>query len=132
MGLFFRLRTWRECPRLFSMCDLLNDLCFSPPEQLQSRGSGWWWSDGRFAALHSQACIQLIRQGDQTVDDLASWRLEITLVEALHKRKDNKQHKDEVHNGHRIMFIAMIQGPMLAECVEDIILRLPSGMTYFP
>ena len=114
------------------MGDLLNDLCFSPPEQLQSRGSGWWQSDGRFAAPHTQACIQLIRQGYQTVDDLASLRFEIALVEALHQGKDNEKHKDEVHNGHRIMFIAMIQGPMLAECIEDIILRLPSGMTYFP
>jgi len=74
----------------------------------------------------------LIRQGYQTIDDLASLRLEIALVEALHKRKDNKQHKDEVHNGHRIMFIAMIQGPMLTEGIEDIILSLPSCMTHFP
>jgi branched-subunit amino acid permease len=68
----------------------------------------------------------LIRQGYQTVDYLAYLRLEIARVEALHKRKDDKKHKDKVNNGNRIMFIAMIQGPMLTECIEDIILSLPS------
>jgi hypothetical protein len=50
----------------------------------------------------------LIRQGYQTVDYFTYLRLEIAFVEALHKRKDDKKHKDEVNNGNRIMFIAVI------------------------
>ena len=71
LALFSQLRTHRERPRLLSMSDLLDDLRVSTPEQSQSRWLGWRLSDGRFAAPHTQARIQLIRQGYQTVDDLA-------------------------------------------------------------
>jgi hypothetical protein len=63
----------------------------------------------------------LIRQGYQTVDYLAYLRLEIARVEALHKRKDDKKHKDKVNNGKRSSTSRAFKLPSLVKCIMELL-----------
>lgn len=65
-------------------------------------------------------------QCDQAVDELAHLRLEITLIKALGQCKGDKKHQGKINNRNRIVFITMVQRPMLTERIEYIVLDLPS------
>ncbi len=79
-----------------------------------------------FTELNAQAGIKLIGQCDHAVDYLSQFRLEITLIKALGKRKCYKEHENKIDHSNRVVFVAMIQRPMLAERIEYIVLDLPS------
>ena len=51
---------------------------------------------------------------------------EVTLIKTLYERKGNKKHEHKINHGGRIMFVAVIQRPVLTEGIEYIVLDLPT------